>query len=397
MSLAAEQPVLRELLRAHAADFAERFGPGPRPRVFFAPGRVNLAGAHLDYNGGPVLPMAIDRGTFVALRPRADRRLTLASTVESGDCEVDLRRSPSRTGTWADYPLGVAAELVRASGPQCGADLLYGGNLPIGGGLSSSASICVATAFALDRVWELGRETLDLVHAALRAEREFVGVQCGIMDPYAIGFARPGHLLWLDCKDASYAHLPVDPAALCIGVADSGVRRDLARGDFNARVEQCAAVFARLKSLAPQAQCLRDVPAAVLNDARAQLDALHARRARHVLSEVERTFAMRAALEAGDLAEFGRLMAQTHASLRDDYEVSTPELDCLVESALERPGVYGARLTGAGFGGCCVLVLAPGARAGLAEHVQARFEQRFGRRPRVDFFQGDRGPREIEL
>lgn len=394
---------LAQLAAEHLRAFRERFPDAAAPSVVFAPGRVNLMGAHLDYNGGPVLPTAIDRGTLVAIAPRADRRIRFASTLEAGGFEGELSGLPEeRTGTWVDYPLGVAREFVallreRGSLEEAGGfDVLFGGNLPIGAGLSSSASICVGAAYALDRLWGLGLERLELVHAALRAERGFVGVQCGIMDPYAVGLARPGHLLWLDCKDASFEHLPLDGEQLAVAVADTGVRRELAAGEFNRRVAECAEAFERLAPHAPGARCLRDVPVEVLEAHAEELPPSVRRRAEHVLHEVARTFRAREALLAGDAEEFGRMMSAAHRSLRDLYEVSCPELDRIVDDALAVPGVLGARLTGAGFGGCAVVLCRRGCEEPLVARLVAGFEAAFGRAPEIDFYAGDPGPRVLE-
>ncbi|TAJ03057.1 MAG: galactokinase [Planctomycetota bacterium] len=387
--------LLPELVRA----WQQRFGRRDAPRVFFAPGRVNLMGAHLDYNGGPVMPVAVDRGTFVALGPRGDGRLRLASRIEPGECEIDLALAAhsARSGAWFDYPLGVALALCARRPRAVGLDVLFGGNLPIGGGLSSSASICVGTSLAFERAWGIELSSLERIEVALWAEREFVGVKCGIMDPTSIALARRGRLLWLDCRDRSFEHVALDDARIAIGVADSGVRRELARGDFNLRVEQCRAAFEQLRRYVPGATCLRDVPAGVLASHAAELEPVVARRALHVVSEVERTFAARDALARGELAAFGELMVRTHASLRDAYEVSLPELDCLSETACALDGVYGARLTGAGFGGCVVVLLHPRASAALAPALEAEFARRFGRVPRVTIYASSDGPRELEL
>ncbi len=395
---ATEAASLSSSLAEHLLRFHERFGDAPGARLFFSPGRVNLMGAHLDYNGGPVMPMAIDRGTFLAVRSRSDREVHLASTLEAGSLAASLDELPARaTGAWHDYPVGVIHHLLRERGPGEGVDVLYGGNLPIGAGLSSSASICVGTALALHHVWGLEVSTLACVEAALWGEREFVGVRCGIMDPYAVGFARPGHLLWLDCKDSSTSLIPFDVDALTVAVADTGIRRDLAQGAFNERVAECARAFEQLRPFAPEATCLRDVEASVVEAHAGELDDTALRRARHVAAEVRRTFEARDALLRGDLAAFGARMSASHTSLREDFEVSVPELDALFEAALGWDGVLGSRLTGAGFGGCTVVLLRREARSGFADHVGARFEQRFGRRPRISFFQGDPGPRPIDL
>ena len=389
-------------LAAHAGHHRARFGPGPEPRLFFSPGRVNLMGAHLDYNQGPVMPTAIDRGTFIGVRVSSARVLRLGSTLDGATFEAELpflvRR---RTGSWVDYPLGVVLELLDlartrgVAGGIVGLDVLFGGNLPIGAGLSSSASIGVGTAFALDRMWGLGLSKLDLVHAALNAERGFVGVQCGIMDPYAVGLARAGHLLWLDCKDASCAYIALDSRKYAIAVADTLVRRELARVAFNERVQQCRSAFESLRVRQPEATCLRDIRLETLEEHRESLDPTVARRAEHVLREVARTYAAREALTRGDIAGLGAEMFRAHESLRDLFEVSVPELDQIVESAARSPGVLGARLTGAGFGGCAVILLDANSGPSAADRIASDFERRFGRRPSIEIFGTDAGPREV--
>lgn len=396
-------PSLGELLAEHAAVFRSCYGGGEAPRLFFSPGRVNLFGGHLDYNGGPVMPTAIDRGTFVAARRRPDRLVRIASTLDRKGLEVDLDEPPeSKLGRWVDYPLGVLVDLVvRARGTGVadrlgGLEIMYGGNLSVGAGLSSSASICVGTAFVLDRAWDLGLGVDERVQSALRAERGFVGVQCGIMDPYAVGHARPGHVLWLDCKDATWEHLPIDFRRLSILIADSGVTRELAAGEFNRRVDQCREAFAALGPRVPGATCLRDVPLDALERWGGGLAPLPRARAEHVLREVRRTFDARDALLAGDFARMGELMTETHRSLRDLYQVSCPELDELVDAAVACDGTLGARLTGAGFGGCTVTLVEKGAEGTVRRSIVERFERRFGRVPRVETFGGDEGPRELE-
>lgn len=391
-----------EALAAHARAFGARFGPGQGLRLFFSPGRVNLMGAHLDYNGGPVMPTAIDRGTFIAARPRGDRLVRLASTLDETHLEICLERvGRERTGRWTDYPTGVLLEILglaqesEAGLRPPGLEILFGGNLPVGAGLSSSASICVGTALALDRLWSFGLGRMDLVHAALRAERGFVGVRCGIMDPYAVGLARAGHLLWLDCKDATSAYIPLDSSRYSIAVADTLVRRELAQGAFNERVRQCAEAFEMLRPHQTGATCLRDIRMEVLDAHRSGLDPVVARRAEHVVNEVARTFAARDALLDDNPAGLGIEMVRAHESLRELFEVSVPELDQLVESAVACEGVLGARLTGAGFGGCVVVLLEVAAQDELARRLEADFERRFGRRPIIEFFGGDAGPREI--
>jgi galactokinase len=235
------------------------------------------------------------------------------------------------------------------------------------------------------------------VEAALWGEREFVGVQCGIMDPYAVGYARPDHLLMLDCKDGSTSLLPLDSEQVVIAVADTGIRRELAQGAFNERVNECGRALVHLRRRDPAAKCLRDVDASLVESEREALGPVLHRRAKHVVEEVERTFAARDALLRGDVVSFGAAITRAHASLRDLFEVSIPELDTLVEAACEWPGVLGTRLTGAGFGGCTVILLRRDAAPGMAEHLKARFAKRFGHAPSVELYGGDPGPRELAI
>ena len=401
-SLAGSSLPLEPRFAAHRRAFHELYGSsglsGGPVRVCFAPGRINLMGAHLDYNGGPVMPMAIDRGTFLALRERTDGRLRLASSREEGMVELALAELDSAPrGGWWDYPVGVLKALAAdghvdpASAP--GFDVYLGGDLPVGAGLSSSASVTLATALGLDLGLGLGLDVPAAIRAALWAEREYVGVQCGIMDPYAVGFARPGQVLLLDCTDHTWQHLDLDGRRYAVGIVDTMVRRELARGEFNLRVAQCAEAFEVLGKLAPGARCLAEVPVELLEGA--GLDPVVERRARHVLEETARTFASRDALRRGDVPGFAREMFAAHHSLRELYEVSIPELDTIVEVAEAHPGVLGARLTGAGFGGCVAAVLEAGTEAAFEAEVRARFIERHDIEPQVAFYRGSPGLGEV--
>lgn len=377
--------------------FDQVFGEGEIPRLFQAPGRVNLMGAHLDYNGGPVMPIAIDRATWLAARTARERVLTLATTREVGVQSFDLANLPSkRTGSWVDYPLGVVQEWMAAGHrPQSGLQLMFGGDLPVGAGLSSSASLCAVAVLAFDSLWESGLESLERIEIAWRAEREFVGVPCGSLDPYAIGLARRGSVLCFECGDTSYSYAPIDLQRVGLVVVDSGVSRKLTEVGYGLRVEECRHALQVLKDVRPTAQHLCDLEFEDLKAVGDKLSPVEHSRVAHVLSELERTRAAKHALEASDYSQLGRLMFATHASLRRDFQVSCPELDHLVEAASDIEGILGARLVGAGFGGSVLILHQRGVEAEMAERLVAGFEREFARPPTLHFFAGADGPHEL--
>ena len=352
------------------------------PRLFRAPGRVNLIGEHTDYNDGFVLPIALDRDTVAAAAPRDDRRLVARSADggEPGTIHLDAPATPRR-GNWLDYVEGTARVMEERFGPVPGADLLVAGDVPVGAGLSSSAAleIAIGTALAGLAGWRLDARELALAGQA--AEHRFVGTRCGIMDQLASALGRAGHALFIDCRTLETRAIPVHPERASVLVLDSGVRHQHSSGEYNVRRAQCEEALARLLAGRPGLRALRDVAPEDLERHAGLLPEPLRRRARHVVSEIARTEQAAAALAEADLAQFGRLMYASHESLRRDYEVSVPELDALVEAAAAAPGVLGARMTGGGFGGCAIaLVERPRvAQAGAA--IAAAFAGRFGREP----------------
>ncbi len=393
---------------SHLAEFIARFGDSSSaagtPRLFFAPGRVNLMGAHLDYNGGPVMPMAIDRGTFLVLRPRRDGLVTIATSMDDEQTTFNLSvllatKAPKAEERWWDYSVGVLLGLARCAelDPGRGFDLYYGGDLPVGAGLSSSASVSLVTAVALNAHFGLDMSVDQAIDAALFAEREFVGVMCGIMDPFAVGFASPGHLLLLNCKDRSWQHVGLDGEKYMVGIIDTLVRRKLAKGEFNLRVEQCAAAYKALAPFAPDAENLSEVPLAVFEAHERDLEPAVAKRARHVLEETSRTFEARDALLLGDVAAFGCAMFDAHDSLRDHFEVSIDELNTIVEFAKSHDAVLGGRLTGAGFGGCVAVILKAGQQDAFAAAMCTAYEQAHGQTPKIAFYKGSPGLGEVVI
>lgn len=381
--------------RVHGAFHA---GFGGDPRVFFAPGRVNLVGAHLDYSGGDVLPLAVDRGIHVAARLREDQRVRLRSLDQPNSVEVSLDALASRQDPahgWASYPLGVLRLFAQRTGSRRGVDLLFGGDLPMASGLSSSAALEVATAWALDVLHETGLGPLTLATIAYHAETDYVGLKCGIMDQFASALGRADHALLLHCHSRTFEHVPLDRSAFEILVMDSRKPRTLASTGFNQRVQECAQAHAALRAAGIDRPYLAAYTSADLDRAGTALHGVLRRRARHVVSEMERVATAVAALRRRDVVQFGRCLDESHRSSAIDYDVSCAELDEMTDAARSCEGVFGARLTGAGFGGCAIALVAPGRSHAVAAEVSRRFEARFGVVPGFDVLRAGPGPREL--
>ena len=358
--------------------FEQHYGIHPYLMVR-APGRVNLIGEHTDYNDGFVFPAAIDRATYVAARPRDDDRVRVFA-VDLGDEDEfgldDIDHSAAHP--WSNYIRGVAKGLLVAGHRLEGANLLVTSDVPRSSGLSSSAALEVSTGYAfqlLNRLNILGEE---LALLAQGAENSFVGVNSGIMDQFISALGRRDHALLLDCRDLNYRPVPL-PADAQIVVCDSHVERTLAGSAYNQRRQECEQAVRILKQWYPKITALRDVTVAQLEEHVADLPEPVRARARHVITENERVMRSAEALDAGDLAAFGRLMNESHASLRDDYQVSIPEMDVLVEAAQRVPGCYGSRLTGAGFGGCTVSLVDRAAVGRFQHDVAAAYRAATGR------------------
>ncbi|MFV9504576.1 MAG: galactokinase [Oscillochloridaceae bacterium umkhey_bin13] len=360
------------------ASFTRRFGAPPR-LIVRAPGRVNLIGEHTDYNDGFVLPIAIDRATFVAARKRPDHTVRAVSTNFDAEDSFELDafgRSPDQP--WGDYVRGMAAGLLARDLPLAGADLLISSDVPLGAGLSSSASLEVAVGYAFQLLNEINLLGEELALLAQGAENSFVGMQCGIMDQFMAALGQAGHALLLDCRDLSYRPIPI-PAEARIVVCDSGIRHSLVGSEYNERRAACEEAVALLKPHLPGIHALRDVTPEQLAAHADRLPPVTLQRARHVVSEISRTLQAAAALEAGDLSGFGALMYASHASLRDDYEVSVPEIDALVALAQDLPGCYGSRLTGGGFGGSTVSLVRTNAVEAFTTELMRAYYDRFQR------------------
>ncbi len=349
---------------------------GGKPDVLAsAPGRVNLIGEHVDYNGGAVLPIAIRQRTWVAIRRSSGGMVRAFSSAQSEAGSFDATR-PARSGGWIDYLAGVALELGRDHVPVPGCDLVVWSDVPLGSGLSSSAALCVAGTAAFARVLELPLDAAKVALAAHRAEADFVGVPCGIMDQFASALARTGHALHLDCESTAHEDVPFAEAVL---IFDSGVTRSLRGSAFAVRRSECDRALALLRERWPALRTLAQVTPAQLRDA--ALPPLLARRARHVVEEGRRVASFVENLHEGKGAS-GDILLASHRSLRDDYECSIAELDWFVERAMEFRGVSGARLTGAGWGGCAIAVGDEGALEEMAPLVATDYRAAFPHQPR---------------
>jgi galactokinase len=365
---------LREAFRA-------RYGREPE-LVARAPGRVNLIGEHTDYSEGLVLPCAIDRATWVAAARRGDGRVRVVSEgfAEPAEFAAD---APARRGDWVDYVQGPFFALGERGLAPPGVDLAIASDVPRGAGLSSSAALAVAVACALGEAAGFALSARDVAEVAHRGETGFVGVPCGVMDQMASALGRADAAIRIDCRTLETRAVPIAGEGVALLIVHSGVHRRLAAGGYAERVAECRAALeqARAAGIAPDARALRDLAPADLPALERALEPIPFRRARHVITENARVDVFADALRGGDLATAGRLLREAMASLREDFSVSTPELDALCAAGDAAPGCYGSRLTGAGWGGCTLHLVRTDAVGPVAESIAAAFASRFGRRP----------------
>lgn len=359
---------------------AEIVGP---PRLFRAPGRVNLIGEHTDYNDGFVMPVAIDFFTQVALFPLDAPVLEFYSENFKEKVVLDFDNLPqSRSRHWSDYVVGVAVMLIREGYNLRGARLMIMSDVPIGSGLSSSAAIEVATAYALVMNSDLKINRRELARLCRNAENEFVGARVGIMDQFISFFGEADRALLLDCRSLEFEHLPVPPSAELV-ICNTMVKHDLASGAYNERRKQCEEGVDRLKAVIPNVTALRDVNPQQLEEHRKELPEVIYRRCRHVVTENERVLSAAAALKEDDEVKFGELMNQSHESLREDYEVSCVELDLMVDLARKVEGVSGSRMTGGGFGGCTVSLVRRDKIDEFKTKVRVGYQEATGLTPQI--------------
>jgi galactokinase len=369
---------------------------GARPRLFRAPGRVNLIGEHTDYNEGFVLPMAINQGTIVAIAARRDRILRARSLNLNESIELDLDKlSSGHQGAWRDYIEGIASALMEKSVSLHGADIVIQSDVPIGSGLSSSAALEIALAKALVSISNGSIDNLSLALAGQKAEHGHVGIHCGIMDQFTAVHALKDHAILLDCRSLDANLIPLKLQDCKIVICDSRVRHQLASSEYNQRRQDCEKGVRLLRTVLPEIRALRDVSLPELDANRSFLTKSLLRRCTHVIGENNRTLKAAECLSHGDLAGMGKLMRESHRSLRDNYEVSCPELDRLVESAENHPGVLGARMTGGGFGGCTVNLVESSRISSFRESIIREYQAVFNLVPHVSVVEAAGGAEEI--
>ena len=347
--------------------------------VFFSPGRVNLIGEHTDYNGGYVFPCALSFGTYLVLRKNNKTLVRFATTNFDHRGEVKLDEPFEKEGkSWFNYPVGVLNEFRKNAKEIEGVDLLYSGDIPNGAGLSSSASIEMVTAFAMNEIFEFGKDRMELVKISQNAENHFVGVNCGIMDQFASGMGARDHALFLNCDTLDYERVPLKLEGMKIVIANTNRRRGLADSKYNERRAQCESAVEAIR----KERKIKHLSDLNLDEFNALSHLIHdeteKRRARHVITENTRTLAAIEALNKGDITSFGQLMNQSHDSLRDNYEVTGKELDALVDEARKINGTIGSRMTGAGFGGCTVSIVEEDQVETFIREVGLKYKERTG-------------------
>jgi galactokinase len=361
------------------AAFERHFGARP-DLVLRAPGRINLIGEHTDYNDGLVLPAAIDKEIRFAMRLNGTDCIRLAALDFDTTYEVAVADiAPIPDGHWANYQLGVVAGLLKRGATVPGFDCAFGGDIPSGAGLSSSAAVECGVAWGLNELLHLGLDTMTLAHIAQKAEHEYAKVMCGLMDQFASLFGRAGHVVELDCRSLEYSYFPFNTADCRLVLCNSGVKHALADSEYNTRREECARGVEILQAKNPEIKSLRDATLADIEAAEAELGEVVTKRCRYVVEENQRVRDLTARLaEHQSLTEVGELLYASHAGLRDDYEVSCKELDVLVELSRQAPGCYGARMMGGGFGGCTLNLVATGNVKEFLAHMKQGYHDQLG-------------------
>ena len=369
--------------RADAAAGFETVFHRPPAHITRAPGRVNLIGEHTDYNDGFVLPAAIGFATWTAIAPRPDRLLHVHADNKRDRVSIDLDAPGAPLQHhWSDYVRGIAVELEKDGFPIRGADLWFAGDVPDGAGLSSSAALEMSVGLALLANSNLQIDRIRLAKAGQRAEHNFAGTKCGIMDQFISSHAKSRHALLLDCRTLESRLIPL-PSSWRLVICDTGVKHALASGEYNTRRAQCEEGVAYLRNFLPSIQALRDVTSEQLETYAGGLSHVAQRRCRHVVRENERVIAFTRALASEDVNRVRTAMTESHQSLREDYEVSCPELDAMVDAASNAPGFIGGRMTGGGFGGSTVNLVVASEVTAFTDSVSATYRRRTGLAPRI--------------
>jgi galactokinase len=378
-------------------EFLNRFHTKPA-HIFFCPGRVNLIGEHIDYNGGRVLPCAISSGTWLAISRNSDKLLRFQCMNFSETAALHLQSSYSKTGKeWFNYPLGVIHQLLQEENNISGLDMLFYGNLPVSAGLSSSASIEVLTAYAITEIFGLGIARKDIALLAKKAENEFIGVNCGIMDQFAVAMGKKNKAILLNCDTLDYEYLPFDPEGYVLAVINTNKPRNLVESKYNERFAECGAALKLLKQKL-DVQHLCDINLASFELQKHLIkDSVLQKRALHVISENVRVNDAVIALQTGDLRIFGKLMYASHQSLKELYEVSGKELDTLVDFCKTYSGCIGARMTGAGFGGCAIALVKKASVEDFTGKISSYYEEKIGYKPTIFESEAEDGAKEISL
>jgi galactokinase len=361
--------------------FRQLFSEAPTLHIV-SPGRVNLIGEHTDYNEGFVLPAAINKAIYLAVGPRTDNNLHFYAH-DLGQTYTGSLTDITKTNSWADYLLGVIVQFQLAGQAVGGFNMVFGGTIPAGGGLSSSAALENGVGFALNELFACQYSRLDLVNISKQAENQFVGLQCGIMDMFASMMGKKDYAIRLDCRSLAYEYAPLNLNGVKIVLCDTRVKHTLASSEYNTRRAECAAGVSILQRFYPEINSLRDVTMDMLTEHLQSSAPLLYRRCGYVVQENERLLAGFTALSAGNLAEFGQLMYGSHNGLSLDYQVSCPELDLLVDIAQPLPGVFGARMMGGGFGGCTINLVAEEHLTQFERTVTAQYARQTDKEPLI--------------
>ena len=385
---------LAERVEALCANFTRIYRKQPA-RIFRAPGRINIIGEHTDYNEGFVLPAAVNRCVLAAVGPRNDRTVQVHSANLRRSARFDVDRIRPAARSWANYVRGVAWALQEKGARLPGLDIAIESDVPIGGGLSSSAALEVAAAYAWNATARLRISRRSLALLCRKAENEFVGVPCGIMDQFTAAMGKRGCAILLDCRSLEWEAVALDDRSVRFVVADTGVRRALASSEYAVRRKQCEEAVEVMRASIPGIRSLRDVSHDDFLRLRTRLRGVLRRRTRHVLTENARVHQAVKALKDGDWAQVGVLLNASHESLRKDYEVSSPELDTMVALARQVDGVYGSRLMGGGFGGCTISIVHADALDEFERHVAKGYAAAFDRRPSIYACTAESGASEL--